>query len=66
MLSVHVVSCYISPSPVHAGVLEHMSIGYSLVPTRLGYMVPVWCNRGDIDWLLRGQSSVAVNFRRHY
>ncbi len=64
MLSVHVVSCCISNSPVHAGVLEHVSIGYSSVPTGVDYMVHIWCNRGDIDWLLWRQSSVAVNFRR--
>ena len=66
MVSVHVVSCCMSSSPVHAGVLEHVSIGYSSIPTRVDYMVHIWCNRRDLDWLLWRQSSVAVNFRRLY
>ena len=64
MLSVHAVSCCTSSSPVHAGDLEHMSIGYSIF-TRIDYIGPYVVIAGILSGCYGGNlASLAVNFRR--
>ena len=60
MSSVHVVWGRISSSPFHAGVLEHVSIRYSNIPTRLDYMVCVIA--GNLTGCYGGNLASRLNF----
>ena len=64
MLSVHAVCCCTSSSPVHAGVLENVSIGYSSILARFDYTVHTIAGLGKALAGCYGGNLASVNFRR--